>query len=325
MTLPATTGGQQLARKSSLHVVQSPVGRFQRQVEEFAKHEGELISSLPTMEEDDVVKLRLNSKRLSVHAWVLEIACDADLWNRAQAKRGRGNVDVEGVGINAAVAKRAKELGLTPKTLRTNARLFRLFGENVNRTVHILPEKEFYKVAAKTSDPQETLQTFITEKESNPKFNPAGASRLLTSKKKDTTANKAAIVEKFTQPEEKSLSQHTREFLVVVRQYRESCPSEDFKKRMYDPILEDFEEFLEGDLADSATKSAITDAWLNRCTTEEQIVNRTKLPHPEVKRLLGVMERDGEFIKIVRGSETIWWKAGVPLTSAVSQLSPTNQ
>src|SRR5678815_976631 len=85
------------------------------QINKLDKIEEDVIALLPEMSDDEVMHTRNYAKTLGRSAWRIEIACDAELWNRVHAKRGRGNVDVDKKGIKAAVATRAAELGCSPR------------------------------------------------------------------------------------------------------------------------------------------------------------------------------------------------------------------
>lgn len=300
-----------LPSKTALHAVPSTVDRFDDEVEKFSQIARDLIRSLPTGSEEDVLRARITSKKLGIYSWVVEVACDAEIWNRAKFKSGPGKSDTEGVGIMAAVAKRAKELSSTYKTLKINARIHNTFNERLNLTVQTLPDKQFYVVALKSDDPNKAIDTFIEEKEKNPKFNPASAGRKLTQDKRVTTAIKAEIVETYTEPEEKTLSEHIREFLSTVRTFKANCPSKDFARRMYDPIIEDFQEHLEGEMADNASCKAVIGAWSSTCCTEEQIVNRTKLSAKDVAHVFVLLSAAGLFVKANQDDKIVWWKVGV--------------
>ena len=150
------------------------------QINKLEKIDDDIITLLPEMSDDDVMDTRNYAKTLGRSAWRIEIACDAEIWNRTQAKRGRGNVDTEGVGIKATIAKRAAELGCTPRTIEQNARVHKLVQEveiNDESTFTILEDKGYWQAALASSDPKAALDHFVEEKTDNPFFSASDAYR----------------------------------------------------------------------------------------------------------------------------------------------------
>lgn len=297
----------QHTEKLQLRVVPTSItDRFKGQVDNITSLEADIIAALPDLEEDAIVDLRQKAEKLGIFSWVVGAACDAAIWNHHSAQRSGyksapGNPDTQGVGIMAAVAKRAKEIKSTYKTMRENARIYNTFNGHLNAAVQVLPEKQFFLEALKADDPHAALEQFIAQKQGNNKFSPALAEKLIKDAKKDASQERASLVQEFSQPDEKTLSEHTQEFLGVVRQYRNSCPDKDFARRMYDQIIEDFEDHLFGVMADAATRKAVLAASENGCLTVDQIVNRTKLSKKEVEHILESLARDGAPLTKITG------------------------
>lgn len=150
-------------------------------INKLEKVEGDIIALLPGMTDDEVLDTRVQAKTLGRSAWRIEIACDAELWNRTYARRGRGNVDTEGVGVKATVAKRAAELGCSSRTIESNAKVYKLVQEveqeNSANTCTILDEKGYWQAADASDDPKAAIEHFIEEKLSNPMYSVTDAFR----------------------------------------------------------------------------------------------------------------------------------------------------
>lgn len=151
------------------------------QINRLEKIEDDIIALLPDMSDDEVMDTRIYAKSLGRSAWRIEVACDREIWNRTEAKRGRGNVDVEGVGIKATVAKRAAELGCTPRTIESNARVAKFVREieeeNDESTFTILDEKGYWQAALSADYPKEAIEHFVNAKLENPFFSVSDAFR----------------------------------------------------------------------------------------------------------------------------------------------------
>lgn len=126
----------------------------------------ELMASLQLfisqMDEAELVKTAINALYLERFAFVLRGACAAELRRRIPVRLagGRGKQDREGLGIRAHMTRLAKEIGISIKTLDTDARISQTFFER-DETVLVhedcLP-REFYVVALGAPDPLAAIE-----------------------------------------------------------------------------------------------------------------------------------------------------------------------
>lgn len=152
------------------------------QINRLEKTEHDLIALLPALPFDEVIEARDSVRLLQCTAWKIEIACDAEIWDRVATNLSKTGVkDADEKGILAAVNKRAKELGCGASTVRANARLFHEFGP-VLSSYQGLDDKGFYQAALKADDPQAALESFAERKMENPFFRPADAWREVLNK-----------------------------------------------------------------------------------------------------------------------------------------------
>jgi len=117
-------------------------------------------------------------------AWRIECACDAEILKRTQARRGRGNVDTEGVGVMATVASIAADAGVSPRTIFQNAQVHNTFfegqTENSASACTILEDKIFYVKALAAPDPHSALDAMAAKKAADPFYTSRDAERDVT-------------------------------------------------------------------------------------------------------------------------------------------------
>lgn len=148
------------------------------QIHKLEAIEHDVIALLPSLSDDQVIETRITARLLFASAWKIEIACDAEIWDRTdKALRGRGNVDAQEKGILAAVNKRADEIGCSARTVYENARIFRTFKENIESTCKNLDDKGFFQAALQSPEPKVTIERFAQTKLDNPHFRVADAWR----------------------------------------------------------------------------------------------------------------------------------------------------
>lgn len=159
------------------------LARVSSQLKKMGETEREVIALLPSMSWRQLLTTRSKAQILYTVGWRVEIACDAEIWDRHdKATSGRGNVDTEGRGIMAAVNRRSKEIGCGASTIRANARLHKRF-KKVMSTHHNLDDKGFYQAAEAADDPIAAVKHFAKEKLANPLYRPADAWRWVRKRK----------------------------------------------------------------------------------------------------------------------------------------------
>ena len=121
----------------------------------------EIITSvLPRIQQMDdarLVETAITAGYLERFAFVVRGACAAELRRRVPTRLagGRGRQDKDGSGIGSHVARLAKEIGVSAKTLGTDVRIHEVFfnrGETVLVVEHCL-RREYYVAALGAPDP----------------------------------------------------------------------------------------------------------------------------------------------------------------------------
>lgn len=171
------------------------VHRVVQQINKAQKTEEDVINALSSMTDEEVIETRWTARVWFSCFWKVEIACDAEIWDRHEhALRGRGNVDVEEKGVLAAVNRRKKEIGCGASTIYANAALYRRF-KNVLSTWKNLDDKGFYQAALKSEDPESKLAEWSERKEEHRFFRPADAWREVKTHEEQTRPDETAVIQ----------------------------------------------------------------------------------------------------------------------------------
>lgn len=280
--------------QTTLRLVISPVQKLKQQLENLSGYDSEIIADIHNLSEEDLNEVRLLVKIESAKNWIVECACDAEIWVRhSKFKSAPGRSDIGGVGLTSAIAKRAKSFGCSPKTIRLNARIFTEFNGRLNNTVQTLPDKGFYQAALKHSDPQEALDSFIEHKFSQPKFNPAAAERLITELRRVAEEEKQVFIQNNFSEKEKELRRHIIHAIAEIRKLKGLCPDESFKDQFYEDFLQDLQDHLDM-MFDTKAAIIFREAWAKGHRKIKEITDYTGLSNAEVEHVIIQLKIGGE-------------------------------
>jgi len=174
----------------------SALSKVINQIHKLEAIEQDVIALLPTLTDDQVIETRATARLLFASGWKIEIACDAEIWDRTQkALRGRGNVDVEEKGILAAVNKRADDIGCSARTVYENARIYRTFKENIESTCKNLDDKGFFQAALQSPQPQVAIESFAQTKMVNPHFRVSDAWKIVKGPKQGPKEDETKVAQ----------------------------------------------------------------------------------------------------------------------------------
>lgn len=174
----------------------------------------EIISVLPDLTDEQLKAVHEHSADLESLGWIVRAYTRHEFLKRAiRLKGGRGLKDVDEIGLVSLAKKLAVELHVHHTTILEDARIVeRLLQpqepdpepngatalppsseENCSGAptvplssmpeLEIIPEKEYYRIAARSDDPRATLAGFAQEKSGNPFFNTRDAYRQEKEKK----------------------------------------------------------------------------------------------------------------------------------------------
>jgi hypothetical protein len=142
-------------------------------VEQISGITASVLPYISEMDDAQLVKTAISALYLERFAFVLRGACAAELRRRIPTRLagGRGKRDKEGIGIKAYMARLAKEIGVSVKTLATDARISEIFfssDETVLAREHSL-SREYYVIALSAPDPLAAIRV-VQSKIAEPEY-----------------------------------------------------------------------------------------------------------------------------------------------------------
>lgn len=286
-----------------------------------------LVEELRTAAHDDIVEVRQHAQDFGQFGWRVECACDAQFAERAHAPRGRGNRDITEIGVKAAIRRKAKAVGVTPRTIEKNAQIHRLaqqfaLQENGVLGNAILTNKHFYIAALSAADPLAALDMFAGKKQTLPRFKVSDAYRLLEAQSLTKTQVTTNALAECRTPERNALLAHFRWVSgIILNQIIPNCPDEDFKNRVYANWLTDIRDELAEVFYEDVFR-ALRKAWLAGNRREDAMRAATGFPADVVGVVMYRLEDEGEFILVPEpgtppDTPKLWHLAGQPLPAAL--------
>lgn len=124
---------------------------------------GALLPHLARLDDNQLIRLAADARRLEACAFRLRGACVAELRRRIKIRLtgGRGRRDASGIGTGAQLARLAENIGVSLSTLKTDARIHEVFFTNGAETrLACEPSlaREFYVTALAAPDPHSAIQ-----------------------------------------------------------------------------------------------------------------------------------------------------------------------
>lgn len=298
---------------------------FSNQVDLTAVLATNLVQTLSGISDAEVSHVRRTAQKLGIYAWILECACDAEIWSRhEQFKSAPGRSDTEGTGLMPAVRRRVEEVGYSPKTIRLNYRIFRTFKDRLRETVHILPEKDFYIAALKYKEnPNQALDIFIEERKKNAHFRPIDAKRLLAVK---VVQERIAQIDETVEVQD-TIRDHVDIVISRINEFKRDAPDRRLVTSFYEEWCRQLKEYLE-DYSLTVNEEKILRAIERGNHKESQIASYTQLPIKSVSLILNELEEKGECESVLQRGETevargghirLWHKIGDPTGDTFSR------
>lgn len=261
----------------------------------------DFIPLLPKLDDETVIAVRVGARAVSVWAWVIECACDAEMFSRVEAaKPGPKTADAEEDEDTGKVKAAGQQAYLDGKSVRTvyrNAQLFNTFGPELFATHgKELDDKGFWIAALDAPDPAEAIEVFAEKRTENPFWEVQDAQREVDIirgrhdkakqlfSEKVTTINRGVTFEwlKWTAcPELEKLAR--------------SCPAPGLSKIFLDAMLE-CEEAADGIYLNNAQECVLY-VWSLGKNTEKQLQDFTCLPRIEIRRVLEALAEKGYFVE----------------------------
>lgn len=286
---------------ASLHAVPrqtAGLAKVINQINKLERIERDVIALLPSLTDDEVIDTRTTARLLYASAWKIEIACDAEIWDRTQkAMRGRGNVDSEEKGILAAVNKRAQELGCGASTIRKNAQLYRRFEKVLSAEQNILDDKGFFQAALTAEDPDAAIEQFAEKKINNPFYRVADAYRDIEQEKQEAERQREGVTAAIRAMQMRALADHIeQEGIPATEQLMTKCPNAKFASSFWGEQLQQLKERLV-DMRNNEFRSLLVITWHRGNQTTDAMVEHTNLPKVDVVRIMHALEDEGYFVE----------------------------
>lgn len=249
-----------------------------------------LLLLLPELEPEEIKEIRDKAREVGTWAWVVECACDSEMFKRLESKG-------DDVGVVAAVDKEAYLKGQSRSTIYRNAQIIDTLGKFlIDQKFADLTEKGFYEQALRAPDAEEALEVFAQKKADNPFFSVADARKAVEEIKETRSAARKAFVESIGGEKRKAMANWLHfDAHPTLDALRLRCPD----TRCADDILEIIVQLLErhDGLFIEAAEEALLYAWEKGYNTDSLMSEFTFLPVSEVRRVMLNLQTDGYFIK----------------------------
>jgi hypothetical protein len=297
------------------------LGRVLNSVNRLEESRKQILTMLPVLPDEEVIETRMNAQLAGRWAWVIECACDAEMFKREEAKRGRGHVDVDEKGRLATARKQAYLHGVGTSTLYRNAKIYNTF-ENLLIGENNLEEKGFFIAALAAPDPHLAIEEFSKKKANNAFFAVKEAWRDVKRAKKKLYEKKNELAYKANDETRKALRVLFNAVRLYLEQQRVVCAKLDSKLAgstigsWIQEIVDQEDVWFVLDAKDAAII-----AWKNGNTREDHIATALGLPLPEIHRVMKELESDGIFERCrqrgtdqARGpGQQLWHLVGEPI------------
>lgn len=265
----------------------------------------QFVEVLPRLDDKTIDAVRMGAKAVSVWAWVVECACDAEILDRAEAKKGgRGRKDEEGQGKVAAAGQKANEDAKSVRTVYRNAQIINTFGvETIATHGKTLQDKGFWIAALDAPDPVEAIEVFAEKKTATPSWEVRDAHREVDAIKGKHETAKRAFSEKVTTFSRKAACEWLR-FTAEpeLDKLATSCTFPMLAKIFRD-AQQECREAADALFLDNAQECVLY-IWSKGKNTVDQLVNFTCLPRVEILRVLEALAEKGYFVEKPRAWKT---------------------
>lgn len=283
----------------------------------------EVLADLEHQNDDEILKTRSSAHLLEESAWRIHCACDAQFVERAVKLRGgRGLKDVTAIGVKATIAKRAKQIGVTPRTVEKNAQVFRLMQTETSVLANAtLRDKHFYISALSAANPEYAINLFAEKKRDNPKFKVSDSYRLLAAEGlTKQQANQRAVDRVREATGELSgrgeQIDHIKQTIEWMRNEVVTRCSDEETMRIHEGYISELQDHLNF-MFDEDVKVALRESWDKGNHHENELSADTGFPAEVVARVMGALHEESEFIPVpYRGAENKsrrWHKVGEEL------------
>lgn len=257
----------------------------------------DFISLLPKLEDEIVIAVRVGARAVSVWAWVIECACDAEMFTRVEAKKGgRGHKDEDGEGKVAAAGQQAYQDAKSVRSVYRNAQIINTFGmETIATHGNTLQDKGFWIVALDAPDPHEAIEVFAEKKTESPFWEVQDAQREI-----DVIKGKHAKAKRlFSEAVTTVGRQAAYEWLEFkakpsLNDLATECPVPGLAQQIFLEAVKQCAEVQDALFLNNAQECVLY-IWSLGNHTEKQLQDYTCLPRVEIRRVLDALAEKGFF------------------------------
>lgn len=264
----------------------------------------DFIPLLPKLDDETVIAVRVGARAVGVWSWVIECACDAEMFTRVEAakpgpKTADDAVDEEDVEAEAgkvkAAGQQAYQDGKSVRTVYRNAQLFNTFGPELFATHgKELQDKGYWIAALDAPDPVEAIEVFAERKSDNPFWEVRDAQREVDVIKGKHEKIKQQFNEKVTTINRQAASDWlTFTAMSALGQLAASCPVPSLSKIFHDAI-DECREAVDAIFLNNAQECVLY-MWSRGKNTEKLLQDFTCLPRIEIRRVLDELAAKGYF------------------------------
>lgn len=259
----------------------------------------DFIPLLPKLEDETVIAVRMGARAVSVWAWVIECACDAEMFSRVEAQKGgRGHKDEAGEGKLAAAGQQAYQDAKSVRTVYRNAQIINTFGvETIATHGNTLQDKGFWIAALEAPDPLEAIEVFAEKKSEQPFWEVQDAQREIDAIKGKHAAAKRLFNEAVATVGRKA-AYDWLEFTAKpkLNELATSCPIPGLAQQVFVEAMKQCGEAQDALFLNNAQECVLY-VWSLGNHTEKQLQDYTCLPRIEIRRVLDALADKGYFVE----------------------------
>lgn len=262
----------------------------------------DFIPLLPRLDDETVIAVRVGARAVSVWAWVIECACDAEMFKRVDAAKPGPKTDEEpeeeddaDSGRVKAAGQQAYQDGKSIRTVYRNAQIFNTFGPELFATHgKELQDKGYWIVALDAPDPVEAIEVFAERKAENPFWEVQDAAKEVDAIKGKHEKIKRVFNEKVTTLNRQAASDWlTFTAMPALEQLATSCPAPSLAKIFRD-ATDECREAVDAIFLNNAQECVLY-MWSRGKNTEKLLQDFTCLPRIEIRRVLDELAAKGYF------------------------------
>lgn len=259
------------------------------------------LTILSRYEEAEVVKIRRKTDGHEAATWRIKMCCDVNLVNRVHAKRGRGNVDILGRGVKAAVRQRASDLACGTSVIWLNLRIFKTFFQNGSPEYTILEDKGFYKAALRAPNALTAIKNFLQKRRKyGADFRVSDAERWAIKRREHQRQRQA-----YGRIKRSELIPHLEHDLTKLIEMKRAFPDQKLAVRLYDPMIETLRDQIT-DILESTTAErlrSICQAEPTSVFSEQDLAKQTGLAVGNIRYYMRQLEDERAVYQV---SATSW-------------------